>query len=43
MNRKRLITIGASLAAAASTAYLTLATTVAPLAAAAHPFVYMHT
>jgi hypothetical protein len=43
MNRKRLIAIGAGLTAAAGTAYLTLATAVAPLAAALHPWVYMHT
>ena len=43
MTRKRIITIGAGLTAAAGGVYLTVATAVAPLAAALHPLVYMHT
>lgn len=42
MRTKILIAAG-TLAAGLSTAYFTVATTVAPLAAAVHPFVYMHT
>jgi hypothetical protein len=43
--RKRLITIGASVTAAGgaiAATYFTVATAVAPLAAAAHPFTLMH-